>query len=53
MIDVFSLFGADNEQGDRIYVAVTIVVAIAYCIFLSRLPTPESQRGYSVTEQQS
>ena len=37
MIDVFSLFGADNPQTDRIYVGTTIVVAVIYCIYLSRL----------------
>ena len=53
MIDVFSLFGADNELTDRIYVAVTIVTAIVYCLYLSRLPTPESMSGRPVPEQQS
>ena len=38
MIDALSLFGADNELLDWIYVGATIVVAIIYCIWLSRLP---------------
>ena len=37
MIDVFSLFAADNEHGDIIYISTTIVVAIIYCVYLSRL----------------
>ena len=41
MIDVFSLFGADNALVDRIYIMVTILVAIIYCIYLGRLETPK------------
>ena len=37
MIDVFSLYGADNELADRIYIGVTIVTAVIYCIYLRRL----------------
>ena len=37
MIDVFSLYGADDGKGDFIYMAATIVVAILYCIYLGRL----------------
>ena len=37
MIDVFSLFSADSEWGDGIYIGATIVVAIVYCVYLSRL----------------
>ena len=37
MIDALSLFGADNELVDWIYIGVTIVVAIVYCIYLGRL----------------
>ncbi|MCR5674651.1 MAG: CPBP family intramembrane metalloprotease [Lachnospiraceae bacterium] len=39
MIDALSLFGADNALIDRIYIGVTIVVAIVYCIYLGRLKT--------------
>ncbi len=42
MIDALSLFGADNELIDWIYIGATIVVAIAYGIYLGRLQTPES-----------
>ena len=37
MIDVSSLYGADNDLSDRIYIGVTILVAIVYCIYLGRL----------------
>lgn len=37
MIDALSLFGADNKLVDWIYIGVTIVVAIVYCIYLGRL----------------
>lgn len=47
-IDVFSLYGADNELVDWIYIGVTIVTAIGYCIYLSRLHTPESDRKVPV-----
>ena len=39
MIDVFSLYGADNELADWIYIGVTIVTAVFYCIYLGRLHT--------------
>ena len=41
MIDVFSLFAADSELGDRVYIATTIVVAIIYCVYLRKIPLPE------------
>ena len=41
MIDVFSLFGADNAVADQIYVGATIVTAILYCTYLARLKTAE------------
>ena len=42
MIDVLSLLGADYELFDWINIGVTIVTAVVYCIYLSRLPSPES-----------
>ncbi|MBR7016757.1 MAG: CPBP family intramembrane metalloprotease [Lachnospiraceae bacterium] len=45
LIDVLSLFGADNELIDWIYIGTTIVVAIAYCLYLSRIHSPESKDG--------
>ena len=44
MIDVFSLYGAENELADWIYIGATIVTAIFYCIYLSMLQTPEPER---------
>ncbi|WP_022763200.1 CPBP family intramembrane glutamic endopeptidase [Butyrivibrio sp. AD3002] len=37
MIDAFSMFGVDNALVDQIYVVVTIVVAIVYCIYLGKI----------------
>ncbi len=37
MIDALSLFGADNELIDWIYIGATIVVAIIYCTWLGRM----------------
>ncbi len=42
MIDVFSLFGADNRAADWISIGATIVIAIVYCFYLSRLKPEES-----------
>ena len=36
MIDAFSLYGADNEVIDWIYMGCTIAVAILYCIYLGK-----------------
>ena len=44
MTDVLSLYGADNELTDRIYIGVTIVTAILYCIYLSKLHSEESKK---------
>ncbi len=40
LVDVCSLFGADTELGDWLYVGATIVVSAVYCVYLSRLETP-------------
>lgn len=39
MIDAFACFGADNRISDQIYIAATIVVAIAYCIWSNGILT--------------
>ena len=36
-VDVSSLFGADSKTGDWFYIITTIVVAVAYSIYLSRI----------------
>ena len=37
LIDVLSLFGADNRATDMIFVYATIIISILYCIYLSRI----------------
>ena len=44
MIVALSLFGADNELVDWIYIGATIVVAIIYCIYLGRLRSAGSDK---------
>ena len=43
MIDVFSLLGADNLVIDQICIGVTVVTAVVWCIFLSRLKRAEAE----------
>lgn len=38
MVDVFSKFATGVSRADYIYVTVTILVSIAYCLYLSRRP---------------
>ena len=37
MVDVFSLYGADNELADWICIGATILTAIIYCLYLASL----------------
>ncbi len=39
MVDVFSKFAASESTSDYFYVGATILVSIAYCLYLSRRPT--------------
>lgn len=39
MVDVFSKFAAAGSSSEYVYVGATIVVAAAYCFYLSRRPT--------------
>lgn len=39
MVDVFSKFAAAGSGSEYVYVGATIVVAAAYCFYLSRRPT--------------
>lgn len=41
LIDVFAVLGAEVELFSRINIGVTIVVAIIYCIYLSRIRTAD------------
>lgn len=38
LIDICSIFAADNPLASRIYVISTIIVGTLYCLYLSRLP---------------
>ena len=42
MIDVFSLYGADNPLVDWICMGATVVVAVLYCAWLARLKSADS-----------
>ncbi|MGI6067621.1 MAG: CPBP family intramembrane glutamic endopeptidase [Absicoccus porci] len=48
MIDTFSLYGTESDLTSRIYIGATIVTAIVYCIYLSRLHTPDSEKKMHV-----
>ncbi|MBR2604598.1 MAG: CPBP family intramembrane metalloprotease [Clostridia bacterium] len=41
IIDAASVFSRDNVVGDTVFMVATIVVAIVYCLYLSKQPTPE------------
>ena len=45
MIDVLSVFGADNELVAWISIGATIVVAIIYCTYLGRLKNERSREA--------
>ena len=47
MIDVLSLFGADHELVDWIYIGVTIVTAIIYCTYLGKIKSGKTWNGLS------
>lgn len=42
LIDALSKLGADTPAGDWAFIGATAAVALAYCLCLLRLPTPES-----------
>ena len=42
MIDVFSLFAAEQEKGDWITIGLTIVAGSLYCVYLCRLQPPKT-----------
>ena len=44
LVDAFSKFAAENIVAEWVYMAATIVTAIVYCIYLSRL-TPAATNG--------
>ena len=45
LIDVFSKFAVPSETADKIYVGMTIILAIAYSIYLSRFGLGEAKQN--------
>ena len=43
LIDVFSVFARDNEIAHWAYIIATVAVAVVYCLYLRKLPTPEPE----------
>ena len=43
IIDAASVFSRDNVVGDTVFMIATIVVAIVYCLYLSKQPTPQAK----------
>ena len=43
LIDVFSVFARDNEIAHWAYIIATVAVAVVYCLYLKKLPTPEPE----------
>ena len=44
LIDVFSVFARDNEVAHGAYVIATVAVAVVYCLYLRKQPTPEPEQ---------
>ena len=44
LIDVFSVFARDNEVAHWAYVIATVAVAVVYCLYLRKQPTPEPEQ---------
>ncbi len=44
LIDVFSVFARDNEAAHWAYIIATVAVAVAYCLYLRKQPTPEPEQ---------
>ena len=44
LIDVFSVFARDNEIAHWAYIAATVAVAVIFCLYLSKQPTPEPEK---------
>ena len=43
IIDAASVFSRDNVVGDTVFMVATIVVAVVYCLYLSKQPTPQAK----------
>ena len=44
LIDAFSVFARDNAAADWAYIIATVVIAVVYCLYLRKQPTPEPER---------
>ena len=44
LIDAFSVFARDNAAADWAYIIATVVIAVVYCLYLKKQPTPEPER---------
>ena len=44
LIDAFSVFVRDNAAADWAYIIATVVIAVVYCLYLRKQPTPEPER---------
>ena len=44
LIDAFSVFARDNEAAHWAYIIATVAVAVAYCLYLRKQPTPEPEQ---------
>ena len=44
LIDAFSVFARDNAAADWAYIIATVVIAVIYCLYLKKQPTPEPER---------
>ena len=44
LIDAFSVFARDNAAADWTYIIATVVIAVIYCLYLKKQPTPEPER---------
>ena len=43
VIDALSVFGRDTVLGDTVYIVATVLGAVAYCLYLSKQPTPRRE----------
>ena len=44
LIDAFSVFARDSEVAHWAYIIATVVIAVIYCLYLKKQPTPEPER---------
>lgn len=44
LIDAFSVFARDNAAADWAYIIATVGIAVVYCLYLKKQPTPEPER---------